>query len=320
MIIVTGAAGFIGSNLIRDLTSKGIKVIAVDNVTDGKKLKNIFKYPLEYFYDKDQFIDKIKNLDINSNVEALIHLGASSSTTVWDGKYLLENNYQYSIDLMNWCAQNNIHFIYASSASVYGLGETGFSVSKSLTSPINPYAFFKCLFDNYVENYLSSNHKFNNIVGIRFFNVYGPNEFHKKEMASPIHKFNQQLINQGYINLFKSYGGYADGMHSRDFVYVGDCINLICWFLKNKTVNGIFNCGTGNTNSFLDVANQLITNFGKGEIKFIDFPRHLENAYQVYTCADLTELRDIGYKDEFTALEKGINQIFKLCNNDFFYK
>lgn len=320
MIIVTGAAGFIGSNLIRDLTSKGIEVIAVDNLTNGKKLKNIFKYPIVNFYDKDDFLSKIKNFEVNDNVEALIHLGASSSTTVWDGKYLLENNYRYSIKLMDWCLQKGIHFIYASSASVYGLGETGFSVSKSIESPINPYAYFKSLFDNYVKNYLNSNKEFQKIVGIRFFNVYGPNEFHKGNMASPIHKFNQQLMNEGSIKLFKAYGGYSDGMHKRDFVYVKDCIKLIYWFLKNQKINGIFNCGTGTTSSFLDVASSLINNFGKGDIKFIDFPDHLKNAYQVYTCADLNDLRKSGYKEEFTSLEKGINDIFNLCDSNFFFK
>ena len=310
MIIVTGGAGFIGSNLIRMLNERGFKdIILVDDLTNGYQIKNLSDLNFIDYVDKDSFI---KKLDDFKKIHAIFHLGACSATTEWNGKYLMENNYEYSKLLLNFSIKNNIQFIYASSASVYGLGLNGFDEKECCELPINAYAFSKLLFDKYVR--LQLNNSVNSqVVGLRYFNVYGPRENHKGDMASPMYHFSSQCINDNECRLFKGTDGFLDGEQKRDFIFVDDCNNIALWFLENNdvSVNGIFNVGTGEARSFNDVAKNIIKWFEakqkqKPKKNFIEFPEHLKGAYQNFTEANIDKLRTAGYKDKFLSLEDGI--------------
>ncbi|WP_288235962.1 ADP-glyceromanno-heptose 6-epimerase [uncultured Prochlorococcus sp.] len=317
MIIITGGAGFIGSNLVRHLWEDE-DIVVVDNFENGKKLLNIGNIPIVDLIDKKQFLKELNKTRFK-DCDYLIHLGAASATTEWNGKYLIENNYKYSKILLEWCIERNINFIYASSASVYGLGKNGFCVEKNIEDPINAYAYSKFLFDEYVKRIIRNNNKIQ-ISGLRFFNVYGPYEEHKKEMSSPIHKFYKQLIDSKKIKLFKSYGGFESGNHKRDFISVFDCIEVIKWIISNKSVSGIFNCGTGKAATFKEVAEIIIEIIGYGEIEYIDFPEKLKNAYQSFTCADMDPLKNLGLNHKFSNINYGIKKIFDICDSNLKYK
>ena len=310
-LIVTGGAGFIGSNLIKKLNDFGkTNIILVDDLTDGKKISNISDLDFIDYIDKDDFLSMVEKEISFGDVQALFHLGACSSTTEWDGKYLMQNNFEYSKKLLNYCQKKRIQFLYASSASVYGLGKNGFREERSCENPINMYAFSKFQFDQYVRAKME---RFDTQVsGLRYFNVYGDRESHKIGQSSPIYQFNEQLRKDGIIRIFKGYDGYDDGEHQRDFVSVEDCVKVNLWLLENKNVSDIFNVGTGIARSFYDVATSLV-NFNKknGEIKYIEFPDSLKGSYQSYTCADLKLLRKYGYQDEFLSLEEGIRLFLK---------
>ncbi len=310
MIIVTGGAGFIGSNLIKELNNKGIEdIFVVDNLKNGYKFYNLVDLKFNDYIDKNEFIDLLETTNRFKNCEALFHLGACSTTTEWDGSYLMKNNYEYSKKLLNWSQENKIKFIYASSASVYGLGVNGFLEDINCEKPINMYAYSKYIFDNYVRRHFGD---FNSqVVGLRYFNVYGPREQHKTNMSSPILKFHDQLKKSGTCKLFKGSHGYQDGDHLRDFIYINDCIDVKFWFYKNSKFSGIFNVGSSVTTSFNEVAKAVIDfnslKYKKDfKIEYIDFPSNLYDSYQYYTCADLRKLRKTGFEKEFTNIKEGV--------------
>ncbi|PPC91044.1 MAG: ADP-glyceromanno-heptose 6-epimerase [Methylobacter sp.] len=305
MIIVTGGAGFIGSNLIHAFNRRGERdILVVDNLTNGKKVHNLADLEIADYMDKLEFIEAIKSPSFLNNVSACFHQGACSSTTEWDGRYVMQNNYDFSKRLLHACIEQSIPFIYASSASVYGSGKNGFSVDRRCELPINMYAYSKLQFDQYVRRITDTIKS--QIVGLRYFNVYGPREQHKDSMSSTAFHFNRQILSQGHANLFAGTDGIADGEQRRDFVFVDDVVKVNLWFFDHPDRNGLFNTGTGQAETFNTVANAVIDWHQKGEIKYIPFPEHLKGAYQNYTQADLSNLRQIGYLDEFIAVKQGV--------------
>ena len=321
MIIVTGAAGFIGSNLIKGLNQIGITdILAVDDLTDGKKYRNLAVVKYRDYMDYRDFLEMIIALSSTSasqipdsksqipSITAIFHQGACSDTMEWDGRFMMKNNYDYSKVLLHFCLEKKIPFIYASSAAVYG-AKTVFDDHDDAQLPLNVYGYSKLKFDEYVKPYLKNTAS--QIVGLRYFNVYGPHENHKGRMASAAFHLMNQLRDNGVIRLFSSYGGYSDGEHQRDFIYVDDVVNLIIWFYQNPKKNGIFNCGTGQARAFNVIAKTLIELNNGGKLEYIPFPDSLKGAYQCFTQADLTKLREIGFDKPFIPLEKGLAQYFQ---------
>ena len=306
MIIVTGGAGFIGSNLVKALNDKGIAdVLVVDDLTDGIKFRNLVDCQVIDYLDKDDFLQMVKQeRSFTENIEAIFHQGACSSTTEWDGRYMMENNYAYSKALLHYCLKLKIPFIYASSAAVYGIGEN-FKETKENEAPVNVYGYSKYLFDEYVRRFVSEPESL--VVGLRYFNVYGPREQHKGSMASVAWHLNQQIQETGKVKLFEGSGGYADGDQRRDFIHVDDVVKVNLWMLENGTC-GIVNVGTGTSRPFNDVAKAIVSWHGKGEINYIEFPEHLNGSYQSYTEADIHSLRKMGYEDDFLSVEEGVKQ------------
>ncbi|MFV1983440.1 MAG: ADP-glyceromanno-heptose 6-epimerase [Thiohalomonadales bacterium] len=305
MIIVTGGAGFIGSNIVKTLNDRGRNdVLVVDNLSNGVKFKNIADCEIIDYLDKDDFIQRIKdNKKFSEKVDAIFHEGACSSTTEWDGKFMMENNYEYSKHLLHYSMENNISYLYASSASVYGSG-TVFKEQRDHEEPLNVYGYSKFLFDQYVRRFLGKTK--NQIVGFRYFNVYGPREQHKGTMSSVAFHVNNQIKENGTAKLFEGYEGYGNGEQSRDFVYVGDAVKVNLWFMDNPDKSGIFNLGTGNSQPFNDIANAVIKFHNKGKIEYIPFPDHLKGVYQSFTEADISALRSAGYKEDFKTVEQGV--------------
>lgn len=313
MIIVTGGAGFIGSNLIHALNQRGERnILVVDNLTNGKKVHNLADLDIADYMDKQEFIEAIGSPSFLNNVAACFHQGACSSTTEWDGRYVMQNNYDYSKRLLHACMEHSIPFIYASSASVYGNGKNGFSVDRHCELPINMYAYSKLQFDQYVRRVIDRAKS--QIVGLRYFNVYGPREQHKGSMSSTAFHFNQQILTQGHANLFAGTDGIPDGEQLRDFVFVGDVVKVNLWFLDHPDRKGIFNIGTGQAETFNTVARSVIEWHQKGEIRYIPFPEHLKGAYQNFTQADLSNLRQIGYSDEFMSVKQGVSAYLDWLN------
>ncbi|MFV2060211.1 MAG: ADP-glyceromanno-heptose 6-epimerase [Gammaproteobacteria bacterium] len=307
MIIVTGGAGFIGSNIVKTLNERGrTDVVVVDNLKNGVKFKNIADCEIMDYLDKDDFIQQIKNnKKFSEKVDAIFHEGACSSTTEWDGKFMMENNYEYSKHLLHYCIEHSVSYLYASSASVYGSG-TVFKEQRDHEEPLNVYGYSKFLFDQYVRRYLGKTK--NQIVGFRYFNVYGPREQHKGTMSSVAFHVNNQIKENAVAKLFEGYDGYGNGEQSRDFVYVGDAVNVNLWFMDNPDKSGIFNLGTGNSQPFNDIANAVINYHNKGKIEYIAFPDHLKGVYQSFTEADISALRVAGYKDDFNTVEQGVQK------------
>jgi ADP-L-glycero-D-manno-heptose 6-epimerase len=302
MIIITGAAGFIGSNLVKTLNQLGrTDIIAVDDLTDGTQMFNLADCEIADYLDKDAFLAQVKSGQLGYEVEVIFHQGACSSTTEWDGKFMMENNFEYSKTLLHFCQANNVQFIYASSASVYGGSET-FVEQREVEKPLNVYAYSKFLFDQYVRQQKSTTQ----VAGLRYFNVYGPREQHKGGMASVAFHFNNQIKANGVCRLFAGVDGYGDGLQLRDFVFVEDVVQVNLWLWQNAKVSGIFNCGTGKAQSFNDVANAVIDYHGKGHIEYIPFPDKLKGAYQSYTQADLTQLRAVGCQHQFKTVEQAV--------------
>ena len=303
MIIVTGSNGFIGSNLIKGLNSMGItNILAVDdheNFPPSENLSNCEFKDLVKIEDIDKLLRKYPNKDISH----IFHQGACSDTMEKDINYMLKNNYLFSKDLLTLALEKNINFIYASSASVYGDGKI-FEEDKKYEKPINLYAYSKFIFDQYVRELMNKNDS--QIVGLRYFNVYGPNEQHKGRMASVAFHLHQQLKESESIKLFEGSDGYEDGEQKRDFIHVDDVVKVNLWFMKNE-VSGIFNVGTGLSQSFNDVANAVIKWNKKGKIEYIPFPEELIGSYQSYTQANIDQLRNAGYKDEFLTVEEGVS-------------
>ncbi|MGZ5052216.1 MAG: ADP-glyceromanno-heptose 6-epimerase [Methylobacter sp.] len=310
MIVVTGGAGFIGSNLIKALNERGEKdILLVDNLVNGRKMHNIADLDIADYMDKEEFIEKIGMID---GVRAVFHQGACSATTEWDGRYVMSNNYNYSKRLLHWCIEKNIAFMYASSASVYGTGKNGFRVDRECEHPINMYAYSKFQFDQYVRPLLAKTKS--PIVGFRYFNVYGPREQHKGSMSSTAFHFNRQIIEEKKARLFEGCDGMADGEQLRDFVHVDDVVDVNLWFLDHPEQRGIFNVGTGRAETFNAVAQSVIDWHQEGSIEYIPFPEYLKGSYQSYTQADISGLRDAGYKKEFMSVKQGVTKYMDWLN------
>ncbi len=313
MIIVTGGAGFIGSNLISALNARGERdILLVDNLTNGRKMHNLADLNIADYMDKDDFIALLEKPNFLNAVTAVFHQGACSATTEWDGRYVMMNNYQYSKKLLDWCLFKRIPFLYASSASVYGDGSKGFRVERDCEHPINMYAYSKFQFDQYVRSKLPAAQSL--VAGFRYFNVYGPREQHKGAMSSTAFHFNNQIIEHKKTRLFAAYDGFADGEQLRDFVHVDDVVNVNLWFLANPDRSGIYNVGTGKAESFNEVANTVIKWHQQGSIEYIPFPEHLKGAYQSYTQADISGLREAGYQKAFLSVEEGVSRYLDSLN------
>ena len=311
--IVTGAAGFIGSKLVEGLNRRGITdVIAVDNLAHADKFRNLARAEIADYLDHAEFIANLERFE--GAVEAVFHQGACSDTMETDGRYMLDNNYTYSRRLLDWCQDEEVPFIYASSASVYGAGPD-FREERRYEKPLNVYGYSKFLFDQYVRRMLERRNA--QVAGLRYFNVYGPNEQHKGRMASVAYHAYQQLVGGGKVKLFVGSGGYADGEQRRDFVYVEDTVDVNLWLLERRDVSGVFNCGTGRAQTFNELAAAVINAaqgtrlsvkemVQKGLIEYISFPVGLADRYQSYTQADLTRLRAAGYAGDFRPVEQGV--------------
>jgi len=307
MIVVTGSNGFIGSNLIRNLNSLGISdILAVDHHDNEDLKENIKDCQIKEYLGIEEFLTLLKKKEISSSeIKTIFHQGACSDTMEWNAEYLFQLNLLYSKKLLAFCLDESIPLIYASSASVYGSG-TKFKEKLENESPINLYAYSKYLFDQIVRKQLGNNKS--QVVGLRYFNVYGPNEVHKKSMASVAYHLHQQLKTSDEVNLFKGSDGYSDGEQRRDFVHVDDVVNVNLWFRDNPAISGIFNVGTGKSQTFNEVANAVIEWNQKGRINYIDFPKKLEGAYQSFTEADIGALRKAGYTQDFLDVNTGVKK------------
>jgi len=312
MIIVTGGAGFIGSNLVAGLNSRGISdILVVDSMGNSGKFKNLRGLEFSDYLEKSEFREAlVKGLFDKKKIEALFHQGACSDTLNTDGRYMMENNYRYSRDLLDFCLKRAVPFIYASSASVYGLGKKGFREEAECEFPLNLYAFTKYLFDCHVRKVLPDAK--NQVVGLRYFNVFGPQEAHKGRMASMVFHAFHQVRNTGKVKLFEGSGGYGPGQQRRDFVYVDDAVKVNLFFLERPDLSGIFNCGTGRSRTFRDLAMAVINAMGRGTVEYIPFPDDLKGKYQNFTEADLANLRSSGYIEHFENLEVAVERYVKL--------
>ena len=322
--IVTGAAGFIGSNLVKALNDRGVSnIIAVDNLKQADKFKNLTDCDISDYMSKEDFQEQLNAGMFDGDVAAVLHQGACSDTMETDGRYMMQNNYQYSLDLLNFCQEEEVPLLYASSASVYGMGPK-FTESREFESPLNVYAYSKFLFDQIVRRRWDERSA--QIVGLRYFNVYGSREQHKGRMASVAYHFFNQYRADGYVKLFEGCEGYANGAQLRDFVSIEDVAKVNMHFLDNPGQSGIFNLGTGKAQSFNDVAvatvNALRSATGESAltleqmhqqqlIRYISFPEQLRGKYQSYTQADMSALRAIGYNEPFLNVEQGTTRYVK---------
>ena len=313
MIVVTGGAGFIGANIVKALNARGrTDIVVVDDLTDGTKFVNLVDCQIEDYLDKDDFLARVKAASLPP-VDAIFHEGACSSTTEWNGKFMLENNFEYSRVLLHYCNDRGIPFLYASSAATYGDSDI-FVESPDYEKPLNVYGYSKLLFDQYVRHHWDR--LTTQVVGFRYFNVYGPREQHKGSMASVAFHHHTQVLAGENPKLFGAWDGYDAGMQSRDFVYVGDVVNVNLWFMDHPNISGIFNLGTGRAEPFKAIADTVIGYYGKGAIDFIDFPDHLKGRYQSYTRADITALRDAGYDAPFRTVAEGVSEYLGWLNGE----
>jgi len=304
MIIVTGGAGFIGSNLVKRLNQKGRKdILIVDEFNDNKKQKNLDSLNFLGCVNKDEFFSDLGKYS-GKKIDVVFHQGACSDTMEKNFNRIMRDNYEQSKSLLDFCLKNRIKMIYASSASVYGDGKKGFIEKKECESPMNYYASSKHLFDNYVSGIKNP---LIPIIGLRYFNVYGPQENHKGRMASVIFHFHNQILSEGKIRLFNGSDNFR-----RDFVSVDDITDVNLYFFENNK-NGIFNCGTGEARSFMDIAKIMRGLYPKKiDIEFVPFPEELKGKYQTFTRADLTNLRKSGYRKKFMPIEKGMPKYVKI--------
>lgn len=308
MIIITGGAGFIGSAFAWRLNQEGIEdIIIVDRLGTSEKWKNLVNLQFADYIHSDRFLQMINGGDLPFEVNAVIHMGACSSTTERDAEYLWRNNFIYTRTLAEWSIERGSRFIYASSAATYGDGKQGFSDNLSeikMLKPINMYGYSKQAFDLWVLKHQLEK----KLAGLKFFNVFGPNEYHKGEMTSVIFKAFHQIQKTGKVRLFKSYlSEYPDGGQMRDFVYVKDCVNALWWFLHNPCANGIFNLGTGKARTWNDLINAVFTAMGKpANIEYVEMPDSIRNQYQYFTCAQLDNLKSAGCLINFSSLEDSV--------------
>jgi ADP-L-glycero-D-manno-heptose 6-epimerase len=319
-LIVTGAAGFIGSNLVKALNARGLTdIVAVDNLKRADKVPNLSDLEIADFVDKQDFIDMLRG-GLEGEFDAVFHQGACSDTMESDGRYMMENNYRYSLDLLDWSQQRGIPFIYASSASVYGGGKV-FREARENEAPLNVYGYSKFLFDQVVRRRLPASAS--QVAGFRYFNVYGPREAHKARMASVAFHFFNQYLAEGRVRLFEGSGGYGPGEQIRDFVSVEDVVRVNLFFLDHPGVSGIFNVGTGKAGSFNEVARATINAIRRSRgdkplsleelraaraIEYVPFPPQLVGKYQSYTQADIASLRKAGYEEPFLGVEEGVGR------------
>jgi ADP-L-glycero-D-manno-heptose 6-epimerase len=308
MHIVTGAAGFVGSNVVRALNERGVRdVLAVDTLQQGDKFRNLKGCDLADYMDIAEFRERIRAGDpLGGGVRAVLHQGACADTTESDGRYMMDNNYTFSKELLHWAAGRGAALVYASSASVYGAGRIC-RESRECEDPLNVYAYSKWLFDQYVL--AAAARLSTTAVGLRYFNVYGPGESFKGRMASMVHQLHRQLLETGEARLFEGTDGYGPGEQRRDFVFVGDVAAVNLFFAEGPPRVGVYNVGTGASRSFNDIARALIAELGRGEIRYIPFPDSLRGKYQSFTQADLTNLRAAGYGEAFTSLEEGARRM-----------
>lgn len=330
--IVTGAAGFIGSNIVKALNARGVtRIIAVDNLSKAEKFKNLVDCEIADYIDKLDFIERIQAGHFDGEVDAIFHEGACSDTMETDGRYMMENNYRYSTILLDWCLDQDVQFLYASSAATYG-ASTVFREEREFEGPLNVYGYSKFLFDQIVRQRLIKEPS-SQIVGFRYFNVYGPREMHKGRMASvAFHNFNQFRA-EGKVKLFEGSHGYPDGGQMRDFVFVEDVAKVNLFFFEHPEKSGIFNLGSGRAQSFNDVAvaavngclkaksganNQAPLSLAElraqGLLEYVAFPEALKGKYQAFTQADLSKLREAGYEAPMASVEEGVAQYIDWLN------
>ena len=307
MIIVTGGAGFIGSNLIKEFNRRGrTDILVVDNLRQGKKFINLRDLEIQDYLDKEDFLALIEDNHVfEGAIDAVFHQGACTVTTEWDGRYLMRNNFAYSKHLLHYCLARQIPFLYASSAAVYSAGGE-FREMRAGELPLNIYGYSKYLFDAYVRQQLPMVDS--QVVGLRYFNVYGPREQHKEAMASMVFHLRNQLLESGRLRLFTGHAGYAAGEQRRDFVHVDDVVAINLWFMEHAKQSGIFNVGTGTSRSFNELAHVVLNYYGRGTLEYIPFPDALKGRYQSLTEAKLDALRAVGYKFAFKGLEQGVRE------------
>jgi len=324
MYIVTGGAGFIGSNLVHELNAQGIAdILIVDNFANARKFQNLHGARYVDYLDKREFRRAVKENSLGiGKVEAILHQGACSNTLEDDGVYMMDNNFEYTKEVLRFAIREGAPLVFASTAAVYGLSGPGrFTLTLENERPLNIYGYSKLVFDHYFRNELALGRVPISAVGLRYFNVYGPREQHKGRMASVIHHFTKQMKDTGKVRLFAGTGGYADGEQRRDFVYVRDLAKLNMFFAQigpyapkagepRKEYRGLANAGSGKSRTFNDVARSLMTVHGECPIEYIPFPADLEGRYQHFTEADLTALKELGYDGPMTELEAGITETY----------
>lgn len=312
MIVVTGGAGFIGSALIHGLNKKGIKDIwVVDQVDHPEKQENLNPLIFDKLVDKDVFLKDVLEKKL-PNCDAILHMGACSSTIETNEAFLNENNYEYTKHLASFCLEKEVRFIYASSAATYGAGENGYSDDESrldVLRPLNLYGDSKQKLDLWAK----AQGALNKLVGLKYFNVFGPNEYHKQEMQSMVRKGFLQVQDVGKLRLFKSYKPeYSDGGQERDFLYIKDAVAMTLFFLERQEIGGIFNVGSGKARNWNDLAKALFASMNVQEnIEYIEMPAEIRNQYQYYTCSDTQKIRDAGYSNPIMSLEEGIEDYVK---------
>lgn len=328
--VVTGAAGFIGSNIVKALNERGItKIIAVDNLTKADKFKNLIDCEISDYIDKHDFIERLQAGHFEGEIDAIFHEGACSDTMETDGRYMMENNYRYSMILLDWCQDQDVQFLYASSAATYGSSGV-FKEERQYEGPLNVYGYSKFLFDQIVRQRLA-NDPSAQIVGFRYFNVYGPRETHKGRMASvAFHNFNQFRAD-GKVKLFEGSHGYPNGGQMRDFVFVSDVAKVNLFFLEHPEKSGIFNLGSGRAQSFNDVAVAAVNGclkaknkaplmleelLAQGLLEYTAFPEALKGKYQAFTQGDLTRLHAAGYTAPMATVEEGVSQYIEWLNQN----
>jgi len=308
MVVVTGGAGFIGSAIIWNLNCLGQSDnIVVDELETDEKWKNLNGLKFAEIFHKDHFMEMILDETVPFEIDAIFHMGACSSTMEKDGDFLLHNNFRYSVELAKYSLAHDVRYIYASSAATYGDGSKGYDDDEDnldILRPLNIYGYSKQLFDVWVKR----NDFFKNFVGLKFFNVYGPNEFHKEDMRSVVNKAFEQACGAGKVKLFKSYSEeYKDGEQMRDFIYVKDAVDMTLFFYENKDKNGLFNIGTGKARTWNDLAAALFSSMDKhADLEYVDMPLPIRSKYQYYTEANINKLRNAGFDKKIHTLEEGV--------------
>ena len=312
MIILTGGAGFIGSNILGALNFRGVtEVLVVDRL--GDNFRNLCDLRFSDFMQPGEFARAIERRIVPDRIEAIFHQGACADTTSDDGRYMIENNFTFSKSILHFALASKVPLVYASSAAVYG-SASAFAPSAENERPLNLYALSKLAFDNHVRAVAAKSES--TVAGLRYFNVYGPRESHKGKMASMVYQLYRQLKTSGRARLFKGTDGYADGEQRRDFVFVDDVVRVNLALAEGPLRSGIFNVGTGESRSFNDAAKIIIAELGAGEIEYVPFPENLAGRYQSFTRAELSALRGAGYSAPFSSLENGIAQSIKAWDQE----